>query len=178
MAKFRVTRPRCEGRGCYIDNRRVYTMQKACGRRLYPGERYCIHGPKARQFGKRDAMFYTPGWCPQLYKNLQIRIYEKAPDDYLEYLLKKNGEVFTIPIDARKYSLCATSNTPYTPLQFYKKLSSGLCDYMELLGRNPMQYDIIEINNGLTCAYLYLNKNYEWVQLYSFDKEKCENNMK
>jgi len=85
------------------------------------------------------------------------------------------GEDFELPIDERRYVLVNTTSTSYTPRQFVKELASGLCDHAKLLCKHPNKYDVIEIDNGLNSTYLYCNKDYDWEQLHSFDKAKCEN---
>ena len=169
VLKFRFLRPRCTGRDCYVDNRDIYAIKKAFGRKIFPGERYCIFDKVIRRFKKCDAAVYTPKWCPRFYGNYKVNIYAKKPNDALGYLMDKHfGEDYIARVNTRNYELCTTTTTAYTPLQFSRKLSSGLCDYAELLGREPRKYDVIEIDNGLTSAYLYLNKNYDWVQIFSF----------
>jgi hypothetical protein len=145
------------------------------GRALLPGGRYCLYGKKVRRFKKKDAMFQVPCWCPKYHRNPIVRVYVRAPEDLLQFKIRMiMGDEWEPLTDARYYVLRAVLSSSYTPHQLFKELSSGLCDYYDLFGYEPQKFDVVEIDNGVTCAFLYLNKNFEWVQLYSFDKTRCD----
>jgi hypothetical protein len=145
------------------------------GRKLMPGERYCVHLSKVRRFLKRDAQYRVPRWCPRLHHSLRIRVFVKAPESFLDFAYRqKFGEPKVEYVDERKYVLRVAGSTSLTPNQFYKHLTSGLADYMELLGRDPNTGDVVEISNGISSAVLWLNKKYIWEQLYYFDAAKCD----
>jgi hypothetical protein len=142
---------------------------------MFPGERYCLFGKKVRRFKKRDAMYRVPGWCPKYHRNPIVRAYVKAPEDLSQLRLRMlMGDDWNPNVNARHYVLRITSSTGYTPLQLCKKLTSGLCDYDDILGYYPNKLDVIEIDNGVTNAFLHLNRDCEWVQLLSFDKTQCD----
>ncbi len=173
--KFYFPKPTCDGRDCFIDYRYSGKGSRTHGRVLFPGERYCLHGKKVRRFKKSDAQYRVPYWCPKYHRNPVVRVYVRAPEDLSQFMIRMTmGDDWEPPIFAHHYVLRAVSSTPYTPHQLMKELSSGLCDYDDLFGYYPKKMDVVEIDNGVTGAFLYLNKNYEWVQLHSFDKTKCD----
>jgi hypothetical protein len=145
------------------------------GRKLMPGERYCVHRSKVRRFLKRDAQYRVPNWCPRLHRSLIIRLFVKAPETYFDFAYrKKYGESEIQYVDARKYVLQFTGSTPLTPKQFVSELTSGLADFTELLNRSPRKDDVLEISNGISSAVLWCNKDFRWEQLGYFDTAKCD----
>jgi hypothetical protein len=172
--KFIFPKPTCDGQECFADYRYKSSGSKVYGRVLFPGERYCLYGSKVRRFKKSDAIFRVPRWCPKYHRNPIIRVYVRAPETLVQFMRRMDaGDDWDPPMFEKDFVLRVVTSTPYTPLQLFKELSSGLCDYDDLISYEPEKFCVVEIDNGVTAAFLYLNKDYKWIQIY-FDKTKCD----
>ncbi len=133
--KFSFPKPTCTGLECFADYRRLNCGGKVFGRVLFPGERYCLFGSKARRFKKSDALYQVPRWCPRFHISPIIRVYVRAPETLSQFMIRMAmGDDWDPPVVERDFVLRAVTSTKYTPHQLFKKLSSGLCDYDDLSG--------------------------------------------
>lgn len=167
--------PSCKECGCpdYVNNCSAENMVKrAKGRRLYPGERYCLNGKRAVQFKRNDPWRRVPSWCPRRLRSPAIRVYtRRSVYDLFDRLFRKETAVI-LPWP-RDYILCAETSTYHTPRQFYLLLRSGNTDYRDLLGWYPRKYDVIEADIGVGSYFLFWGDK-GWEKLYSFDKSGAD----
>jgi len=165
--------PSCYGCEFFVNNiRKSSFVPKACGRTLYPGEQYCIFGPKAIQFHKSWASAVYPG-CPRKYGYLKINIYVKdVTAKYRDYAYLRGGSERLLPPDAREYIFRRSATTALKPKKVYIELYTG--DVYDLLGHSPEKLDIIELDNGITSDFLMLQPDGEWKKIYP-EKEKFQN---
>lgn len=137
--------PSCYGCEFFVNNiRKSSFVPKACGRTLYPGEQYCIFGPRAIQFHKSWASAVYPG-CPRKYGYLKINIYVKdVTAKYRDYAYLRGGSERLLPPDAREYIFRRSATTALKPKKVYIELYTG--DVYDLLGHSPEKLDIIELD--------------------------------
>ena len=172
MIKKKVCKPRCTGRECY-HNYNGLVPQKIKGIFLKPGCRYCTGGKRTRQFKGRDPKTYVPSWCP-LQKSLPIlRIYHyKNIQTALLRLLLDRDNVEHNPSEYQ-YAMRYEGVSKLTARELESWESSGTLE--QLLGTSVTAEEIIEIDDGLTPYFFYVQNAYT-VWCIPFDGEKARQN--
>lgn len=130
---------------------------RACGRSLYPGERYCIFGPRVIRFRQSWIGRVYPA-CPKRYQHLHLHIFVR--DTTLAYRSITGWRDHPYLPNPKEYIYCKTTTTDLTPKQLFLALHHG--DSYSLLGHNIREQDLLELDNGLTSDFLYLAPDHKW----------------
>lgn len=172
MIKKKVCKPRCTGRECY-HNYNGLVPQKIKGIFLKPGCRYCTGGKRTRQFKGRDPKTYVPSWCPLQNSPPILRIYHyKNSQTALLRLLLDRDNVEHNPSEYQ-YAMRYEGVSKLTARELESWESSGTLE--QLLGTPVTAEEIIEIDDGLTPYFFYVQNAYT-VWCIPFDGEKARQN--
>lgn len=153
------SKPKCVNCQYYINNRgREDYVKRALGRRLYPGERYCVGGTKAIKFRSSWSGNIYPG-CPRREKYPLLHIYVRL-ERY--WALERYLGIYSPYPHPYEYIYRRTARPCLTARQAFMELNKRHANVSQLLGMYPLGQEVIEIDNGLTSDFLYLQENGKW----------------
>lgn len=148
---------------------------KQKGVTMYPGERFCVAGKRARKFRRSDPKAHVPSWCPKRKSPCELRIYgfkntdEWMMHDSLCYHLGKD-----IPPEGRRYAVLYDLHTELTPRAFSERCNEE--PDARTLGVAVHRHYVVEIDDGIKPVFFYKTENgYELLAL--FDAETAKKNI-
>lgn len=149
------------------------SSEKIKGIFLKPGCRYCTGGKRPRQFKGRDPKTYVPSWCPLQKSPPILRIYHyKNSQTALLRLLFDRDNIEHNPSEYQ-YAMRYEGVSKLTAWELESWESSGTLE--QLLGTPVTAEEIIEIDDGLTPYFFYVQNAYT-VWCIPFDGEKARQN--
>ena len=173
MHDMQICKPRCMGRPCYLPCTGS-VPQKAKGKNLLPGKRYCTGGKRIVTFRSGDPKIYVPSWCPLRKSPSEFRIYcfKNSFVWMMQRMLRRDGGSF-YP-SAVDYAVRYEGVTDLTAASFHRALQEK--SVFELLNLTVHQDEIVEIDDGLAPYYFFFSGERPMPYVILFNGELARKN--